>query len=527
MAALTMAPLGTDGRLAALLSELDPGGRHGERKVAAALKAVGLEPRDVDPAHAMHQVHIIHKIPDAKKVETVRQRRGEVFEGLRQSRLEEVQNILEGMGSEDVRRYERAGEGVRAIRESDLPPADSLAGMDDFHEMQARQQARLKAEQQRKASLLVTGFLQEKKRMEDADAKIAAVEKRMIETAKQREGELKLKRAETMKKLERRQAQIDRAAKERDEWELETEAKLAEKLDRAGRARVQAMTRTDLHEKIEAANSKRADIFRKAEQLEESMLQRIAQKQDALDERLDERHVRLAEQRRVRAEIMQARFHDRQLRIYAAEEEFADTKLSKHREFQEHHKKCNDASKANLQMKSKSCGDITRKAHDKWRSNYDKEMKRMHESHETILNKHQVAEERVEKLTPLKLKCGNDVHTNMEVKYNTWGELQRRRHKQLTRSRDAHMQALIFEIAEQDRKAKVQWDAHREMERRRQQTAKDSLTLKDHAKEGFLKIQCEPDERKIHATMTNLGFTMPTLPDEEEEQAQEESKQAY
>merc|ERR1712039_750353 len=121
----------------------------------------------------------------------------------------------------------------------------------------------------------------------------------------------------------------------------------------------------------------------------------------------------------------------------------------------------------------------------------------------------------------LKLKCGSDVHTFREVKYNTWGELQRRRWDELQKSRDAHTQALVFEVAERQKADQAQEGGRAEMRRARQQISKETLSLNDRANEAFIKMQCEPDEGKIRQMMLNLGFSMPKLPEEEEEEQQQ------
>eukprot|EP00418_Pyrodinium_bahamense_P074503 CAMPEP_0179100804 /NCGR_PEP_ID=MMETSP0796-20121207/46575_1 /TAXON_ID=73915 /ORGANISM="Pyrodinium bahamense, Strain pbaha01" /LENGTH=585 /DNA_ID=CAMNT_0020798639 /DNA_START=1 /DNA_END=1758 /DNA_ORIENTATION=+ len=514
-----------EARVAALHPEVDQGTRHPPQKIWAALRALGLEPEEVSHPEDGTGIKVNSSIPEPARAERVKQQRVEVWEGLRQSRLEELRNTLTGLGPEDIRRYARTGDGIRAVRETDLPSVDSLAGMDDFQSMQEQTKAKLKAEQQRKADTLVTSFLQEKRRMEEADARIAAFEKRMADKKKEQEAERKAKRNEAAKKEEKRQQQVERCAQERREYEDETEVKIDEKLERAAKARAQALTRGAFRDKLAAADEKRRDAFRKAVQLEENMLEGIRLRQEALEVRLEDRRLRIEEEQRMRAEASQERFHERQMKIYAEEEEKADRMLDNHRKFLDRQQKFRDNHKAALQARSKSTGDSIRKAQDKWRSNYDKEKQRMRESHAALREKHQAGIDRVEnELKPLRLKCDNDVFTFQEVKYGTWGELQHRRQQELTKSREAHTQALVFQIAEFDKKTKFQHDSNDEMRRRRQQMAKEVLTLNDRAKEGFLKIQCEPDERKIHTVLTNLGFTMPSLPDDEEEGGDGEKK---
>lgn len=124
----------------------------------------------------------------------------------------------------------------------------------------------------------------------------------------------------------------------------------------------------------------------------------------------------------------------------------------------------------------------------------------------------------------LKLKCANDIHSFREVKYKTWGELQRRRWEELQRSRDAQTQALVLKIAEGQAKEKAQEQGRAAIANRRQRIGADSLALNDRAKEGFIRIKAEPDERRIIKVMSDLGFEMPELPDEDED---EEDKKAF
>merc|ERR1719195_210379 len=127
-------------------------------------------------------------------------------------------------------------------------------------------------------------------------------------------------------------------------------------------------------------------------------------------------------------------------------------------------------------------------------------------------------------MRPLKIKWDKDIHTYRELKDGTFGELQRRNYKQLQNSRDAHSQALIFEIAEHNAKMLVQHDGFNEIQRRRQMIARETLIQNAKAEEGFIKIQRESDERKIHDVMTSMGFEMPKLPDEDEETPEEEKR---
>merc|ERR1712151_383740 len=108
-----------------------------------------------------------------------REQRAEIWEGLRQSRVKEVSKQLSLLHTADIRRLNQVDcEGIRPIDWSrDVPPVGSLGSMGDFDQMMADKNAAARKEQQRKATKLATDFLHEKKRMEEADAKLEALEK--------------------------------------------------------------------------------------------------------------------------------------------------------------------------------------------------------------------------------------------------------------------------------------------------------------------------------------------------------------
>jgi len=406
------------------------------------------------------------------------------------------------------------------VRDDDLPSAESHEGMEEFMEQQRAKQQKIEDEQQKKADLLVTGFLQEKKRMEESDASIAAFEKRMAEKKKEQEKERKERRNDYQKKLDKRDAQITRCQVEQHEKQEEIERSLNERLKRANATRAQNLSTENLRSKIEASESKRANIFWKAIKLEEQRMAQIENKTRAVEERLEERRALIAEEYRQRNEASQAKFHEGQIRVYQEEERYVNEKLDMHAKFLETHKEHRDRRKVAIQQRTKTATDTMRKARDKWRGNHEKEMNVMREGHAKVLEKHASVPARLDTLAPLKVKNGQDVFSNTDVKYNTWGELQKRRQKELAKSRDAHTQALVFEIAELNAKVQAKKDSAAEMNKKRDQVSKEILTLNDRAREGFQRIKCEPDEKKIHQTMANLGFKMPKLPDEEEQEGE-------
>jgi len=511
-------------RLKPLLHELDPEGEHGPDRLWAAFRALGLEPEDVWPVDD-NDVRVVHRIPDPLMVEQVQRQRREVFENLRLSRIEELQHTLAGLHDDDVRRYSglKGGHGVDPVRPKDLPPIEGGAGA-DFEAMQEQKRTKLLQEQQRKADQLVTGFLGEKKRLENADAQIAAFERRLAEKRKEQEAELKAKRATAARKAERMQEQVNKAKEERREWEEECDKKIDSKLAKASATRSQNLDRTFMRDSFMAAELKREQAATKAAELEEERLFLLEDKQATADERLQEYRERRDEELRQQAEASQLKFAKTQASVYEQQDKWVTDKLAQHGKFKERAQQVRKARTAKLAERSKSTGDITRKKADRWRSNMDRLNQNSKEANAEILARHKAAEERAEATTRLGLKCGIDVHTSRELKQGTWGELRQRRFEEVTRSRDAQMQALLLKIAEHDEKQKLKSQSLQDLQLKRQMLAKDSLALKDRAKEGFLKIQCEADERKIHGVMEGLGFKMPALPDEDEEQQQQQAQ---
>lgn len=516
-------------RLVALRAEVDPDNRHGPRKVLAAVKALGVGLEDFDLPPSAADIQVSPKIPSMDRSNQVREQRRLIKEGLREARLRELEEVLEGMKPDDVRRFERTGapgDGVRPVRAGDVPEVSSLAGMANFEEMQSKQYAKIKADQQRKANILATGFLQEKKRMDEADAQLEALEKRLKDYKKQQEELWAVKRKEAEKKAEKRQQGADRAFQVRRRWEEETELELDEKLAKARKTRAGLYSKDTLKTKMADSEEKRHRAFQQAVELERSLLARIETKQEALEERLEARRQQVTEELTVRVEASQAKFCERQVKIYASQQEWAEKKLDQHAQFQDHFKLVNGNLNTNLMTKSKSCIDFRKKALDKWRTNFDRLANSKNQGNSDADEKRQAADDRAEAQAALKLKCDIDVFTFREVKH-TWDDLRQRRFDQLHGSRDSHTQALLFELAERQAKMAKQSDDNREMQRCRDTIAKESLALADRARQGFIKIQCESDERKINKMMTDLGFTMPALPVEEKKEGGEEDKAAF
>lgn len=508
-------------RLGGLLAELDPQNEYGPRRIWAALKSLGLEPEDVDPSREM-VIKVSDKIPDKHRAEQIKGHRKTVFKGLQDSRLEELRRSLTSLSDDAARRFERTGGGLRPLQPGDIPEAEDL-GMDDFEEMQRQRYARLKAEQQRKANMLATNFLQEKKRMEEADAKVESLEQRLKAYKKEEAEAIKTKRKECDKKTEKREQGAKKAAEERAEWEKQTEDKLIEKLKKAKEAREAIYSKENLKVRTEAAEQQRTKAFDQAVELEHELLAQIEAKQEALEERLEVRRQQIAADLQQRRETSQAKFQNQQLRVYTQKQDWAKGMLQQHISYQDHFKQAQTTGRSIVMQRSKSCTETMRKAADKWKTNHEKLMNGKHEDNAALMERLQNAKERMEAQASLKLKCNNDIFSFKEVKNGTWGELQRRRITAFRNKRGVEAQALIFKIGEACAKGALQEEGAVELRRRRQLISKDALALNDRAKEGFLKIQSEPDERKIVKIMSDMGFNMPKLPDPEEEEKEEKA----
>lgn len=490
--------------------------KHGARKFWAGVKAQGLEPDDVDKAARKNEIKINSAVPEASKGQ-ITQHRSKMWEDLRQSRLHDVEICLENMKDEDVRRFWGCTKGINPVGPKDIPAVDQLGGMGDFNEQMDRETKKAKAEQSRKATGLGLEFLLEKKKREDAEAKVAAFEKRIMEYKREQIKGWKEKAEIGKKKAEKRTGDAERAAQSRREWEDETEVALWDRFGAARARREHRYSPEGLAAKLAANKAKRVAAFDQAARQEEEMLDRLEEKRIACEERLEVRRqdvdARLEQQRN----DTQAKFQNRQVLIHAKTCEWVDEKLAKHKAHQEHLDHSRADYRKSLKEKSKSTGDIRKKAFEKVKQGKDKLKTQNDERDQAIALKYQLADERREALNKMALKNENDIHTFREIKHGTFGELTRRRNEENRSRRDAQSQRLVIDLAERQAKGLSKTDSAVTLLKSRQQISKDMLGLKDRATEGFLKIQCEPDEGKVIATMNAMGFDMPTLPDEDDD----------
>lgn len=512
---------------AVLRSELDPDGKHGQRKIHSALVAMGLDPDDVDPASSKDGLEVNEMVP-SDHVPIIREQRTVVWEGLRQSRVQKITEKMSGLTADEVRRYGQVspGSGVRPVVDADIPPAKEMVGLGDFEELQRKKLKQNQAEQQRKANQICSAFLTQKKRLDNADAQAAQLDARLKAKKAEQDAELKVRREMLAKKTQKRIDGSKRAAEARSEWEDTFEQEMEIKMSEANSKRTFRYSTLNLAEKQEAAEQKRQEAFYQAKMSEEALVQRISDRTDSVAQRLEERRERIEDELAVRAEDRSKKFQAKQLVVFTNAQDFVDKKLSEHATFLDKFETAKAAGLAEVKQRSKSCGELTKKATAKWQVNHAKLKVDRQEGNAAILAKHQEGSERVEAQSHMKIKCGGDVHTFREIKHGTWRELHRKNFEALQKSRDAISQVQVFKVAEQNAKASHMWDGTRELERRRQQIAKDTLKFRNEAQEGFIKIKCEPNEERIRQRMASLGFEMPKIPTEDEP-VEEEAKPAY
>mmetsp|Transcript_29952 Transcript_29952/g.75475 ORF Transcript_29952/g.75475 Transcript_29952/m.75475 type:complete len:517 (-) Transcript_29952:62-1612(-) len=505
-------------QLAALQPELDPDGIHGTQKLWAALKYVGLEPEDLAADFAHKGVGLHEKVPKAKGPEILQQRK-EIREGLRQQRLDQVREALQIISDEDVWRLERTGNGVRILGDDDVPPMEQVDGMEEFMEQQRLAMERVQKDQERKANSICTDFLLGKKRAEEADAKIKELDLRLKEAKKEQEAKFKEKRVALQKAEEKRQAGASKAAEELEEYQNDLEEKAAAKLRNARARRAQTYSTENLKAKLDASHAKREAAFNAAAEMQAATLARNEERMAAADERLYQRRVALAEELEQRRQTAHAKFIEKQVTVAAMQQEWAENKLKEHKEFASKFKERRDLGKAALKERSKSVGDVTRKAMDKWRNTYERMQSETGTRNEEIKEIHRAAEHRVEnELKPMRLKCGGDVFSHLEVKEKTFGDLVARRQRELQKARDAKTMALVMKHAERAAKDAAKEASAEEVRKKRVEASKKMLAYQNSATEVFLKIQCEPNEDRIRSALGGLGFKMPKINGEEEEE---------
>lgn len=524
-------------KLATLRPMLDPDNQHGPRKVWSAMKAAGLEPADLEPSTVRRQVARSPKgkIPE-KYAGKIKEHKTQVLEELRQTRVREVQKALDDMGghrtgfkTEDlVRRYERVGDYVRPVRSDDLPRLDDMADMAEFSAMQRAHHDKIREEQQHKATQLGLTFLEEKRRAKEADEKILNLENRLVEYRKGQEAALKQRRQNLEQAAEKRRISCQRAAQDRAEWESKQEKALAEKMAGATARRTVRYSKDTVSAKHEAARKKREEAFQQAVESEAQMVQRIEEDRQALDERLEEHRQQEMEKLQRRAEESQAKFQQRQVAIHRMNQEWAQKKLEEHQKFKEKLANVQDVRSKSLKEISKAVGTKQRAAAEKAHSSHTKILQGFEDARASMAAKMKDQSQKQEFLRQQKLDNDRAEIAFRTMKHQTMVDVQRMRRSEQQRKEVAETQALLFRVAENRAMEKAKSDGQLVLQRARQQMYKDAMTFSDTAHEAFIKIQAEPDERKVRDIMLSMGFEMPELRNEVETVTEEpKPKAAY
>lgn len=519
-------------QLAVLQPELDPEGWHGTRKIWAALQSTGLDIDDVEPGFVERGPALHQKVP-ADRASDIMQQRREIREGLRRSRIQQVREAMEALDDDAVRRFERTavarrtgGSGPRGVPcprpllPEDLPPLEAIDGVAEFKAIQQRQMERVQHDQERKAAAICTEFLLGKKRAEEADARIEALNKRLKDYKQERENHWKQKKLEASKAEERRQANVTKAAHERAGYEDELQRKTEDSLANARARRGQHYSTDAMNDKMAKANAKREAAFDQAMELEERTLMELTERQNATEQRLYQRNLEVAEHMENRRQEAQEKFLHKQACVEAMKQEWAENKLKAHKAYVDHlgdaRHRCRDVMKE----RSKSTGDISRKARDKWRTNFDRLQNEKAGRNAELLEREANAANRVEnELKPMKYKCGADVFSHVEVKEKTFGDLQQRRFAELKRAQEARTLAMCIAVAERDAKDAAKAQSQAEVAKKRVEAKKEILRYSNEASAIFLKIKSEPNEARVRAAMQSLGFKMPRIGGEDEEEA--------
>lgn len=489
--------------------------QYGHRKFWAGAKKLGLDADDLDPNHEKYRVVVHERVP-TDSVTRIKEHRSNVWDNLRQDRLKALDDTLKSMNDEDVRHYEKCTVGVHAVTKDDLPPVDTLAGMDRFNEMQEATRKNVKALQARKAKAMGVEFLMEKKKKDDADAKVAAFEKRMKDyrAAQQKQWDERKKQSE--QKANKRANDARQAAEARAEWEDETEAKLQARMQGAKERRGITYSPATIAAKLAANKQKRIDAFYQACEQEKEVLKRMADKQQAVAERLEEDRIKRNEFLEQRRQDAADKFQQKQIAIYHQTDKMVKKMLDDHGKHQEKLKRGTEAGIACMKERKKSTVEFRDKMLKLWQANHRRLEEETAESNDALMQRHHEADVRREELESMKLKNENDIFSYREVKHKTFGELTKRRQAEIRKRTDAQLQALVYHVAERQHMDTAQNASKGNLWKCRQEIAKESLTFQDQAYEGFIKIQREPDERKVIEMMNALGFDMPKLPEEDE-----------
>jgi len=214
------------------------------------------------------------------------------------------------------------------------------------------------------------------------------------------------------------------------------------------------------------------------------------------------------------------KFLEKQACVEAMKQEWAENKLKDHNKYMDKFKTARKTGKDAVMTRSQSAAVVGKKARDKWKTNYDRLGSEKDERNGQIIQKHSDASHRIEfEHKPMKYKCGGDVFSHKEVKDKTFGDLQQRRWSEIQKAHDARTMAACIKIAERDAKDAAKKAAQAEVAKKRVEAKKEILKYSNAAAAVFQRIQSEPNEERIRAAMQGLGFSMPRVGGEDDDEA--------
>lgn len=396
-------------------------------------------------------------------------------------------------------------------------PKEGLAGsMDAIQEQLDKQLAKVEADQARKATMICTTFLQNKKRADDCDAKIAAQQQRLAEYRKAQKDMYNQKAAEAAKAADKRRSTIAGVMRKRAEHEDELEAEMTTKFNNARTKRAFHYSTENMGAKTEASNQKRERAFEEATAKEEAMLNRMEERRIFVEEKLAQNREERRQYLENRRMTEEAKRQQKQLEVWQQKQDWIIDKLNFHQESTEKMDASRKRGKDGLKERSKSTGTIRNAGVAKWQTNLGRIQTRDKKHHEELLEKQEAQRRFVEdELGPHGLLMRRNANSGgLPSEYN-FEEMHPARWAEIGTERAAHIQGINDKLVEQDMKKEARDAAQREVFRMRQEASKDLLAYKTRADAVFLKIKSEPDESKIKRSMEGLGFKMPKLPGED------------
>jgi len=281
----------------------------------------------------------------------------------------------------------------------------------------------------------------EKKKKDDADAKVAAFEKRMEKFWKDQAKTWEERKKESENKANRRANQARQAADQRAEWEDETEAALNERLKGAKERRGVRYSPATIAAKLEANKQKRIAAYHMACEQEKQVLKRMSDKQEAVAQRLEEERIARDQYLEQRRQDSVDKFQQKQIAIYQKTADWVSEKLADHKKHMEKVNTGEAAGAQALKARSKSTVEFREKSAKLQRANNQRLAEQTQENNDALMQRHHEADVRREALQAMMLKNENDIFSYREVKHNTFGALVKRRQEEIRKRTDAQLQA--------------------------------------------------------------------------------------